>query len=196
VLNQLLALYKSDQAIIDCIAKGDDTALSSLFHSNFKMIVRYITANNGTQKDAEEQLQDALVILWEKIRFGNFTLNSKLSTYLYAIVKNRWRKELHRKKRFINLDATAESQDSNPLISDALQENELTNLVKICMEHLSPLCRQILKLFYYEDKTMREISSIVGLANEKTAKAKKYQCKKELEILMRSSLNEKEISVL
>jgi RNA polymerase sigma factor (sigma-70 family) len=192
----LLALYKSDQVILDCIAKGDDTALSSLFRSNLKMIVRYITTNHGTQKDAEEQLQDALVILWEKIRFGNFTLNSKLSTYLFAVVKNRWRKELHRKKKFINLDSTLESRDPSPLISDTLQETDLTNLVKASMEHLSPLCREILKLFYYEDKTMREISSIVGLANEKTAKAKKYQCKKELEFIMRSSLNEQEIFVM
>jgi RNA polymerase sigma factor (sigma-70 family) len=191
-----LVLYKSDRAIIERIAQGDDAELSGLYHSNLKMVVRYITANNGTQGDAEEQLQDALVILWEKIRFGDFILNSKLSTYLYAVVKNRWRKELTRRKRFINLDSTSETRDSDPLISETLQETDMTALVKNCIEQLSPVCREILKLFYYENRTMKEISTLVGLANEKTAKSKKYQCKKELEFLMRSSLDEKVTSIM
>jgi RNA polymerase sigma factor (sigma-70 family) len=192
----LLSLYKSDQVLIERIAKGDDTALADLYHSNFRMIIRYITANSGTQKDAQEQLQDALVVLWEKVRFGSFTLNSKLSTYIYGIVKNRWRKELTRQKRFTNLEATADPVSKDPLVSETLQETELITIIKSCMTKLSPICREILTLFYYEEKSMDEISTIVGLANEKTAKSKKYQCKKELEFLLRSYFKENEIPIM
>ena len=183
-------MYKSDRILIDLIARGDDTALTSLYNSNYKMVLRYITANSGTQQDAKEQLQDALVVLWEKIRFDKFEVNAKLSTYLYAVVKNKWHKELARKKRYVDLDTTSETVDSDPLVSHTMEEVDMANLVKRCMEDLTPICRNILKLYYYENKTMKEISTIVGLANEKTAKAKKYQCKKELEFLLRSIIDE------
>ena len=185
-----MLLHKSDMILIDLIAKGDDAALTSLYNANYKMVLRYITANSGTQQDAEEQLQDALVILWEKIRFGSFEVNAKLSTYLYAVVKNRWHKELARKKRYVDLNSKVEPADSTPLMIDILQENDLVDLVKKCMEELPEICRSILTLYYYENKSMKEISVTVGLANEKSAKTKKYQCKKELEFLLRSCLNE------
>jgi RNA polymerase sigma factor (sigma-70 family) len=192
----LISRYKRDQVIVDRIADGDDKALSDLYNSNFRMIMRYITANSGTKRDAEEQLQDALVVLWEKVRFGNFVLNSKLSTYIFGVVKNKWRKELVRQRRFIDLGAVADPKDENPLISETLQETELITVIKFCMTQLSSICREILSLFYYEEKSMEEISLIVGLANEKTAKSKKYQCKKELEFLIRSYLKENETSIM
>ena len=37
---------------------------------------------------------------------------------------------------------------------------------------------------------MSEISQITGLANENVAKAKKYQCKNELSLLVKSILKE------
>ena len=56
------------------------------------------------------------------------------------------------------------------------------------MKQLSPICQQILTAFYYEDKSMQEISKSLGLANEDVAKSKKYQCKKELERLVKKAV--------
>ena len=74
--------------------------------------------------------------------------------------------------------------DNNSEIS--AEEEELIEKIKICLARLPDLCRKILTLYYYENKSMSEISRLTGLANENVAKSKKYQCKKELEQLIRS----------
>ena len=56
------------------------------------------------------------------------------------------------------------------------------------MKQLSVLCQQILTAFYYDEKSMQEISILLHLANEDVAKSKKYQCKKELEHLVKKAL--------
>jgi DNA-directed RNA polymerase specialized sigma24 family protein len=58
------------------------------------------------------------------------------------------------------------------------------------MDQLSPLCKKILLLYYYEDRSMAEISKMLDLANENVAKSKKYQCKKELEQLVKAHIHE------
>jgi DNA-directed RNA polymerase specialized sigma subunit len=69
-----------------------------------------------------------------------------------------------------------------------MEEEELSEIVKRCMKQLSNLCQQILAAFYYDEKSMQEISKSLGLANEDVAKSKKYQCKKELERLVKKAV--------
>ena len=64
----------------------------------------------------------------------------------------------------------------------------MAEIVKKCMKQLSVLCQQILTAFYYDEKSMQEISTSLHLANEDVAKSKKYQCKKELERLVKGAL--------
>jgi len=42
---------------------------------------------------------------------------------------------------------------------------------------------------------MKEIANLMGFSNENTAKSKKYQCKKKLEIKVRALITEDERSV-
>jgi RNA polymerase sigma factor (sigma-70 family) len=151
------------------------------------MITKYIQANHGSDYDASELLQDALVILWEKIRRNEFMLESKLSTFLYAVVKKKWLQELVRRRKFTSLEYVDNNPGPDPDAMEQLQDRERVEMVRKCLELLSPLCQKIMTLYYYEDKSMTEIASLTGLANEDVAKSKKYQCKKELEVLIKSA---------
>jgi RNA polymerase sigma factor (sigma-70 family) len=99
--------------------------------------------------------------------------------------------ELARRKRLIELEEVKHNPGfvSSTLDQD-LEEMEIIEIVKTCMTRLSPLCQQLLTLFYFEEKSMSEISQITGLANENVAKAKKYQCKNELTLLVKTILKE------
>ena len=68
---------------------------------------------------------------------------------------------------------------------EKIENDELIEIVKKCMGELSDLCKNILVKFYFEEKSMLEISQSSNLANEDVAKSKKYQCKKELERLIK-----------
>lgn len=180
-----LKLFISDDQIINSIHEGDDKVLSYLYEKNLRMILKHITQNSGNEVDAAEILQDALVIFWENVRKSDFVLRSKISTYLYGIVKKKWLQELARRKKLTTLDQVGNNPGDSAKIDDSMEENELSDIVKRCMKQLSPLCQKILTDFYYEEKSMKEISISLGLANEDVAKSKKYQCKKDLEHLVK-----------
>ena len=92
--------------------------------------------------------------------------------------------------RLQNIDQVQTQDSGQQSAEQILIEQEMAAIVKSCMVKLSSLCRKILTLYYYEDKPMLEISELTGLANENVAKSKKYQCKKELELLVKSALKE------
>src|SRR6478736_3135281 len=95
----------NDREIIERIKKGDETALDFLYKKNYRMMVNMIVKNNGSEEEAQDIYQDALVVLWQKALSEDFILTSKLSTYLYSICQNLWRKELDRKSRHSNQEA-------------------------------------------------------------------------------------------
>ena len=101
---RIIQIFQNDQQLINAIRDGDDSALAYLYDKNIRMIMKYILQNNGTESDATEILQDALVVLWEKILKKDFVLTSKLSTFIFGISRNIWLRELARRKKLTNLD--------------------------------------------------------------------------------------------
>lgn len=185
----LLRIFQSDEQIIDSIRNGDDSALSHLYEKNIRMVMKFIVQNNGNESDAMNILQDALVILWEKIDKNEFMLTSKISTYLYSVVRNKWLQELAYRKKHTDLGQIPENPGHLFTVDESVEDRELIAIVKNCIQNLTPLCQKILTAFYYEEKSMQEISQLVGLANEDVAKSKKYQCKKELERLVKKAID-------
>ena len=176
----------SDARVLELIRKGDEEALVILYKQNRTMVASYVTRNSGTKDDAEDMLQESLIALWEKVKAGKFEYSAKLSTFIYATVRNLWSRKLARRRR--ELPQASNADDPPDEAASALEdliEVETTNLVRRAMEKLGEQCRKILLLFYWEDLTMDQIAAQMGLANADTAKAKKYQCKRELESLMK-----------
>jgi RNA polymerase sigma factor (sigma-70 family) len=172
----------ADARILDLIRKGDEEALVALYESNRKAIAVYITRNNGTSDDADDMLQEALVILWERIRSGRFEYTAQLNTFIYGTVKNLWSHRLRQKKRFSSAEINPDEHEDDTLsILDIMIETERAEMVRSALKTIGEQCRRLLLLFYWEEKSMEEIAGQLGFANASTAKAKKYQCKKALE---------------
>jgi RNA polymerase sigma factor (sigma-70 family) len=174
-----------DARILDGIRRGDDEALVTLYRLCDGPVRRYVTANNGTQDDADDMLQEALVILWERVRDGRFEYAARLSTFVVGTVRNLWLRRLARARRESpshgTIEMTADPGDS-PL--DAMIDSERTRAVHDALQKIGEPCRAILLLFYWEQATMEEIASRLGFANAETAKARKYQCKKSLQQIL------------
>jgi RNA polymerase sigma factor (sigma-70 family) len=174
--------------ILDLIRSGDETALVELYRANRRSIAAYITRNSGSTDDAEDLLQEALIVLWERIRGGRFEATAAISTFVYATVKNMWLRKLATRRREARADEDPDGQPDvggSPL--DALIGDEQAALVRDALETLGDPCRTLLLLFYWDELSMEEIAGRMGLANAETAKSKKYQCKKALEGLLRKA---------
>ncbi|MFN0159153.1 MAG: RNA polymerase sigma factor [Bacteroidota bacterium] len=184
-----LFFLNDDAKLIDLIRNGDEEALAKIYQSNRKPIAAFVLRNNGTMDDAEDMLQEALVVLWERIRSGRFEYSAKLSTFLFATVKNMWMRRLARAKRETPMgNAGMDVVDGEESQLDSMITSDEARGVRNALDALGEPCRQLLLLFYWEELPMEKIAVTMGFANADTVKSKKYQCKKSLEKILREQM--------
>jgi len=171
-----------DAEILDRIRSGDEEVLVVLYHANRKPVLNLVSKNSGTHADAEDMLQESLIVLWERVRSGSFEQNARLSTFLYATARNLWFGRLRRMARETPRDIDPEEHtDTARSALEELIQSEEAELVRDALGRIGDQCRKLLLLYYWEELSMEEIAGKLGFANAETAKAKKYQCKKALE---------------
>lgn len=168
-----------DNEIIEHIKAGDERSLDYLYQQHYKMMTKLVLKNSGTEDEAKDVYQDALIVFWQKVKNDNLVLTSKISTYLYSVCLNLWRKELDRKKRLSN-----EEVDGNVIID--VDRKERIEIVNKVIQELGDTCKKVLTLYYFDGLSMTDIADELGFANADTAKTKKYKCKKELDKKIKS----------
>lgn len=165
--------------IFDRIQKGDEKALEIIYQKYYRMMTKLVISNSGTEDEARDIYQDALIVFWQKARSGNLVLTSKISTYIYSICQNLWRKELERKKKLTN-----EEKDSSITTDHDSAERE--TIMAKCLDQLGETCKKVLMFYYFDDMSMQDIADKLGFANTDTAKTKKYKCKQKLDELVKA----------
>jgi RNA polymerase sigma factor (sigma-70 family) len=174
-----------DARILDQIRNGEEEALVRLYKMNERQIQSFVIKNSGTHDDAKDLLQEAIVILWERVHTGRYEHTAKVSTFIYATVRNLWLRRLARARRERPLDADLDSTpDEVSSALDKMIETEEAATVAAALDKLGDPCRRLLLLFYWEELSMEQIAGQMGFANADTAKSKKYMCKKELQKLL------------
>lgn len=178
-----------DARILEAVRAGSEDALAELFHQNHCAITAYIVKNRGSEQDAEDILQDALMVFWEQVQSGKFVYAAKLSTYLYGVSKNLWLRRLSHIRREVPMPEE-EPQWQEEAISplEELMVTEETQAVAEAMRRIGSPCKELLLMFYWEERSMEEIAEALHFAGADTAKSKKYQCKKSLELLVKKQL--------
>lgn len=175
----------NEKEIFERICKGDEKALELLYQKYYRMMTKLVITNSGTEEEARDVYQDALIVFWQKATSGNLVLTSKMSTYIYSICQNLWRKELDRKKRLSN-----EEKDTAVLLDT--DSNERERILAKCIDQLGETCKRVLMLYYFEEMSMQDIADKLGFANTDTAKTKKYKCKKKLDELVKAQYSEQD----
>lgn len=170
-----------DSEVLRKIQQGDETALDYLYKKHYKMMLNLVLKNNGSEDEAKDIFQDSLIVFWQKAVSGDLVLTSKISTYLYSICQNLWRKELERKTRY-GTQTTEKSDDSHL----QAEKQERINTILKSIDSLGDTCKQILTYHYFDKLSMQKISELLGFANADTVKSKKYKCKQELEKIIKS----------
>ncbi len=152
-----------------------------------------ILANSGKHEDAEDVLQEAVLILFKNFSKPDFELRSTVSTYLFSISRKIWLRKLksNSKKRVTSLDKLQLST------KDDFDEKELEisrkRLYRKTFEKLDKDCREVLRLFFNKH-SMQEIAQQLNYGSISYAKKKKFMCKKKLIALIKSDPFYKELS--
>jgi RNA polymerase sigma factor (sigma-70 family) len=171
-------------------AKLRNRAFNHLYRQYFGMATAFIRQNKGQESDARDVFQDALIVLYDNVRSCRFKETSSIGTYLYAIVRNIWLIKL-RKRKLLNELTDQYEPGENPEIEEAYfhQNGELRPLLDKAFEEIPIVCRDMLRLFYYEKRSMTEIMTILEYKNEDSAKSQRYKClNKLIEVIEKNQL--------
>jgi RNA polymerase sigma factor (sigma-70 family) len=167
-----------DHEILDRIRQGDEAVLDLLYKKYFRMMAKMVLNNSGTEDDAKDIYQEALIVFWQKANTKDFVLTSRISTFLYSICLNQWRKELDRRSRLSR-------EEKDGVDYQTHEEVQSYDIVVACIEALGDPCKSILMYHYFDGLSMSDIAEKMNFANTDTAKTKKYKCKKRLDSLVR-----------
>ena len=174
-----------DAHILNLMKNGDEEALVIVYKQNRAMVTSLVKRNGGSDDDADDVLQESVIILWEKVRSGRFEQSSKLSTFIFAVAKNVWSRKRFKKQREQPTEFESDSFDSFEQSSlETMIESERSASIAKALEQLGDPCKTLLVLYYWEEQSQEDIAVQMGFANAKTVKSKKYTCKKMLEKIL------------
>jgi RNA polymerase sigma-70 factor (ECF subfamily) len=145
---------------------------------------------------AEEVTQDAFLSAYKSLR--NFEQKAKFSTWLYKIVTNEALKRL-RKKNFKYADDISELNSSeyaeinNSIL--ALTEQEQKHYINLGLERLPPNDSLILRLFYLDERNIKEIIDITGFSKT-NIKTILHRARKRLFAILKEELKHEVKSIL
>jgi len=182
--------FFSDREIIKRIQTNDRTVLGELFTRYQRLVFSYIQNHGGSQEDAEDMLQEAIIVLWQKVNSGTFQLSARLSTFILAVAKNKWMAQMRKRKRLSGENLPENTANGNLSSLKVALNKEQIEIVREALEQIQPVCKKILLLFYFEERSLSDIARILNFANADVVKSKKYQCKKSLEMILREKFPE------
>ncbi|MBD1428904.1 sigma-70 family RNA polymerase sigma factor [Sphingobacterium sp. DN04309] len=182
-MKNILPTDVSDAEIIEGIAQGDNRFIYRIYKSFYPSIAHMIVNNNGTDEEAKDIFQEAVMVLYDKITQNKFELNSKLSTFLYAVSRRLWLKQLSRKGHTSNTSDISDFEDILHVEEDIQQHQEVENKfdqMNEAMNQLGEPCKTLLKDFYIKNLSMQDITEKFGYTNSDNAKTQKYKCLQRL----------------
>lgn len=151
--------------------------LENLYAKTFPMVLHHVKQHGGTAEDAQDLLQEAIVLLYEKVTQTDFTLSAAASTYLMAVCKNQWLRELEKRAR--RTEMTPELLEHLPEAETGEPDAPNPALAEY-VARLGEKCQAILVSFYYWGHRMEQVAQEHGYKTIRSATVQKFKCLERL----------------
>ena len=167
----------NERILLQGLARNDKKAVETIYRENYSTVQSLIINNNGTADDAKDIFQEAMIILYEKARSGNFELSCLIKTYVYSVSKRLWLKRLQQANRYSgdigHADQVVQVEDD---IEEHTRRDAEFEMMGKAILSLGEPCKSLLEAFYLQKKNMQEIAANFGYTNAENAKTQKYKC--------------------
>jgi RNA polymerase sigma factor (sigma-70 family) len=178
-----------DQQYIDALLNNDTTLLKELYDKYAGKIRGMVLKNNGSDADAADILQEALLAIYQRAKKQNFVLTCPLDAYLYLICKNRWINELNkkgvRKVTFTDTEGFNYNEDIFQNAEITQNQYERRSLLVQKLKELGEGCRQLLELSWSGlpmEEVAKKLQNTYGYVRKK-----KSECMAKLVTLVKAS---------
>lgn len=153
----------NEQALLQGLARNETKAVETIYRENYNTIQALIINNNGSADDAKDIFQEAMIVLYEKVRSGTFELNCQIKTYVYSVSRRLWLKRLQQLNRY---SAPVENLESLVPVEDEIEAHEQRNLefdmMNKAISSLGEPCKSLLEAYYLQKEICRILRPVLG----------------------------------
>ena len=169
-----------DQRYLRALRDNDSRTVTELYETNFPKIAAWVRKNNGSEDDARDLFQEAMVSLYRSAHKSDYVLTCPIGALIFSICRNRWIDALRKKTK----EATVRQAEANRYNRDEHTESafELLEEQRLRQERLdrslaqlSPTCRDLLRLLGRGVKPT-EAAEKLGMSNANTVYRRKNAC--------------------
>lgn len=169
--------------VIDLLKRNDEKSIRTVYNDNKNGFILFAKRYNLSYDDLIDIYQDAIIALIENAKKGKIDdLKSSITTYLFGIGKFMIFQKLKKEGKTVAIDDFEKIE----MIYDDYSEEETNLQIEMLQNGFKKLgeqCRKVLQLFYYEEKKLDEIQSLLGYTNKDVLKSQKSRCLKQLKEL-------------
>ncbi len=172
-----MGITEQEKIAFKAIGNNEKEAIELVYKENYGLIQHFVVYNNGTEDDARDIFQEAMMVLYEKSKQPDFELTCQIKTYLYSVCRRLWLKKLQHARR---IEMQIENFDNIVPVEEDLEDHEkLTKqylIMRTAMGKIGEPCKSLIEAFYVHHKNMQEIADFFGYTNADNAKNQKYKC--------------------
>lgn len=179
----LVASLAAD-ALRQALLADRDQALTRLYRQGYPPVRRYIGRRGGSEQDAQDMFQDALVVFYEQATGGTLVLTASASTYLLSISRNLWHQEVRRRARLPHQALPDAWEPAATEEAEALPDPTFAVLDHV--ERLGIKCKSLLLSFYYFQQPLSELAETHGYRSVRSATVQKFKCLERLRSSVRA----------
>ena len=178
----------SQPAWVFGLRRNDPATVRSLYTKHFPAVRQYVVQNSGRSSDAQDMFQEAITVLWLKVKEGQLVPDSDPGGFLFRVAKNKWldhvRSAAQKHMKVVHDERTVEPLTDAP---DDI-EDRIVRLRGV-YDKLDDKCRTVLDQFYFERKDLATIAAGMGV-EEESIRTIKYRCMMKLRAFRRTIAGE------
>lgn len=177
-----------DQKIIEGILNNSPLVIKSIYDRFAPKVINHIKQNNGNASDAQDVIQEVLIMIFNQAKFKNLKLTCPFDAYFFLLCKRKWlnelKKSLHKEVTISDEIVSTDESTSNHVFETEL-EDEQQHLFDFMFERLGNACKELLKMTF-KISSMEKVAENLGVSYA-YARKKKSLCIGELTKMVQSS---------
>jgi RNA polymerase sigma-70 factor (ECF subfamily) len=152
----------NDFELTKCFINGDESAFSQLVVKYQEKIYWHARRMTGNHLDADEIVQEVLMVLYRKLK--TFEFKSSLYTWIYTITNTRCINYLKKKnlRSFFNLDDIINKKFEQTDVIDDIESKQKVEEIEKALQKLPVKQREVFIMRNFDELSYEEISRITG----------------------------------
>lgn len=149
-----------DQIYIDGLANNDSAIIQSIYKKFVPKVVSYIRNNSGDNDQAQDVVQEVLIVLFNQCKAKKLQLTCPFDAYFFLLCKRKWLNEIKKSSNkgvTLDEDKTSNNELTEEMVLETEVFDEKQQLFDAMFQKLGDKCQELLKLSF-AIKSMEEVA--------------------------------------